>query len=100
MTPNAESLPVWATGSGEFWTRLREIVREELVELDRLAPSPLLTLEEAAKYFRCSTRHLRRLRTEGLPCVMLGESPRFERDAVVAWLRARDAQASERCWRA
>jgi len=90
MTPRgSESLPVWATESGQFWTRLREIVRDELAALDQLARDSLLTLEEVAELCRCSTRHIRRLRSEGLPCMMLGESPRFERDAVLAWLRTR-----------
>jgi excisionase family DNA binding protein len=93
---DAESSPAWATTSGQFWTHLREIVREELAALDTRAPDSLLTTEETAQLLQCSPRQIRRLRGEGLPFVLLGESPRFERDAVLLWLRAGVGQASER----
>jgi excisionase family DNA binding protein len=68
-------------------------LRRLLSELVLPPPQPeheaLLTLEDLARTLRCSTRHIRRLRGEGLPVVMVGEAPRFERDAVLAWLRAR-----------
>jgi excisionase family DNA binding protein len=56
----------------------------------------LLTTEGVAQLLGCSTRHVRRLRKDGLPVVWLGDAPRFERDAALEWLRARSVQASKR----
>jgi excisionase family DNA binding protein len=81
--------PAWTLSEREFWERQREIVRDALSELLPSSPARLLTLEETAQLLRCSPRHVRRLRSEGLPVLMVGEAPRFERDAVLAWLRAR-----------
>jgi hypothetical protein len=67
---------------------LRGAARSDVVaELETL-----LTQEDAARFCRCSVRHFRRLRDEGLPTLWLGESPRFERDAVLAWLRSRSVK--------
>ena len=55
-------------------------------------PQPLLTQEETAQFCRCSVRHFRRLRDDGLPTLWLGESPRFDREAVLAWLRMRSVK--------
>ena len=83
--------PAWSLTEDEFWPRLREAVREELAALADSSPG-LLTVQEAARMCRCSTRHLLRLRAEGMPVVMVGESPRFDRDAVLAWLRSRSSK--------
>jgi excisionase family DNA binding protein len=88
----ASPRPAWSLSEVEFREVQREIIRDALTELLPTVPTPLLTLEETAEFFRCSTRHIRRLRREGLPAVMLGESPRFERDAVLAWLRSRSVK--------
>lgn len=63
-------------------------------------PETLLTQEEGARFCRCSVRHFRRLRDEGLPTLWLGESPRFERVAILAWLRARESTRPEPTGRA
>jgi excisionase family DNA binding protein len=79
--------PAWSLSEAEFWEKHREVLREELAEIARPNGGALLTSDEAAQLCRCSTRHLRRLRDEGLPVILLGDSPRFEREAVLAWLR-------------
>jgi excisionase family DNA binding protein len=86
------SRPAWSLSEAEFWQRQREVIREALAELAMPAGGALLTVEEAAQLCRCSTRHIRRLRSEGLPVVLLGQSPRFERDALLAWLRVRSVR--------
>jgi predicted DNA-binding transcriptional regulator AlpA len=56
----------------------------------------LLTIEEAAKIARCTTRFLEnsRRRGEGPPIVRLGvRSIRYEKAAFVAWLQAKVAGA-------
>jgi excisionase family DNA binding protein len=87
--PNAKAAPVWSLTAEEFWTQLRELVATEVAAAVSQEPAPLLTFEEAAALCKCSTRHLRRLRSQGLPVVMLGESVRFERDTLLNWLRTR-----------
>jgi excisionase family DNA binding protein len=90
VAPNrAPERPAWSLSQDEFRELQREVIRQVLAELLPCVPTGLLTLEETAELFRCSTRHVRRLRHEGLPVVWVGESPRFERDAVLAWLRTR-----------
>jgi excisionase family DNA binding protein len=87
--------PVWAIPQDEFWQRHREAIREELASLLGSLAAPLLSLDETAQLCGCSTRQIRRLRLEGLPTVMVGEAPRFERDAVLAWLRARAGRTTK-----
>lgn len=81
--------PVWSLSADDFWRQLRGLVAAELSLITSKRPTALLTLEEAAALCKCSTRHIRRLRTLGLPVVLLGDSLRFEPDAVLQWLRVR-----------
>jgi hypothetical protein len=55
------------------------------------APSALLDRTGLAKALQCSLPSIDRLRREGLPQLTIGDAPRFEIDAVLAWLRARSA---------
>lgn len=57
------------------------------------APQLLLTKHELARALQCSPSTLDRLRKEGMPVVMLGESPRFEAAAVTDWLRVRGSHS-------
>ncbi|MCC6525111.1 MAG: helix-turn-helix domain-containing protein [Polyangiaceae bacterium] len=70
---------------------LDEAVAPVLEQLTARGPEPLLDTEGACLLLGCSPPTLRKLRAEGLPVVMVGDAPRFERDAVLAWLRARGA---------
>lgn len=81
--PKPSGAPVWSLGADEFWAKLRALVVAELTLIAGQRPTALLTLEEAAALCKCSTRHIRRLRTLGLPVLMLGDSLRFEPDAVL-----------------
>lgn len=70
---------------------------EELVELvrsaisDAIACEPhrpaLLTTDELARELQISVSSLRTLRQRGLPTLQVLGSPRFELEAVMAWLR-------------
>jgi len=69
---------------------IRESIREALIEQAPMEPLPaLLDRNEIARQLSVATSTLDRLRREGLPCVMIGNSPRFELSACLEWIRAR-----------
>jgi hypothetical protein len=73
---------------------VRTAVREELrAALDELVPREtgprLLDVDGCCAMLGCSRAKLHRLRTDGLPTIMVGDSPRFVADDVISWLRAR-----------
>jgi excisionase family DNA binding protein len=51
--------------------------------------STVLTTQELAEHLKCSTKTIERLRVQGLPHFKVGDSPRFELAAVLAWLKER-----------
>lgn len=79
--------------AGSLDALLRRAVREELEEvMTSIATSPrpaLLDTAELARELSTSEGTIRRQRKLGLPTVMLGDSPRFDLDEVLAWLRSR-----------
>jgi hypothetical protein len=54
----------------------------------------LLDRRGLASMLGCCVDVVDRLRSEGLPELHVGDSPRFEPDAVLAWLREREATRS------
>lgn len=74
---------------------LRPVIREEIERAleEHAAGEPLspemLTVEQICAVLQVSRATLHRLRREGLPTVMLGESPRFRKAHCLAWLEAR-----------
>lgn len=84
-------------------TELIVVNRDELVAIVAEAvaaarstqdtPNPkALTQAQLCKQLSISVPTLHRLRQEGLPFFRVGDSPRFDADAVHAWLRARGAE--------
>lgn len=71
-----------------FIQKLAESVVERITDqFAEVAPTnQLLTTEQLAERLQCSPRTIYTLRQRGLPCLMLGESPRFEFDAVREFL--------------
>lgn len=51
----------------------------------------LLDRNALARALGVSPSSVARLRRDGMPCVMIGDAPRFELDACLAWLRMRPA---------
>ncbi len=49
------------------------------------APEALWTMEDVARYARCSLRHVSKLREQGLPYRKLGHLVRFSPEAVKRW---------------
>ena len=66
-------------------TEIREAVESALTDLFE-PPPPWLTLDELAAHFRCSRTTVNRWRSQGMPHVMVGESPRFQLEPVTQWL--------------
>lgn len=78
---------------------VRVVVREELeaVLADRnqtssISPA-LLDRQGIASALGVSAGTVDKLRRDGLPCIMVGDSPRFETAACLEWLRARRSGA-------
>jgi hypothetical protein len=72
---------------------VREAVAEALVEHDAGATAApvLLDREGLAAALGCSVATVSRLRAEGMPVTHLLDSPRYELERVLVWLRARNA---------
>jgi hypothetical protein len=79
----------------EFADRIRAELRQALAAqpqppADAPAQQPsLLSITVLGRELQCSRATINRLRAEGMPCVMVGDSPRFARDRVLAWLESR-----------
>lgn len=58
-----------------------------------LAAPRLLDRAELALALDCGAGLVDKLRRQGMPCVYLGDSPRFELEACLEWLRTRKAAA-------
>jgi len=76
---------------------IREAVFDAFTELEAgmrnsAEPAPaLLTVDQLCAAVQTSRATLHRLRSEGLPTIMLLDSPRLRLADVVAWLEARTA---------
>jgi len=69
---------------------VRMAVAEELAErLPQQAPA-LVDRRGLAAELGCGVDTVDKLRREGLPTIMLGDSPRFQLAAAVEWLKGRN----------
>jgi hypothetical protein len=74
---------------------VRDEVREALTEAlaDRASSKPAPTLLDRAglaNALGCSLPHVDKLRRQGMPCIRLGDVPRFELARCLEWLRGRE----------
>lgn len=69
-----------------------EAVAAALAEHQPVASPRLLDRQALAEMFGCSLPTVDKLRAEGMPELRVGDSPRFEREAVLGWLRSRGQQ--------
>ena len=75
---------------GEFAERIVAAVAEQIAPLlERPASPRLLDRRGLAQALDVGVDTVDKLRREGLPTVMVVESPRFELDVVIEWLRGR-----------
>lgn len=68
---------------------VRAAVADALAEHEPAAAPTLLDREACARMLGVSLGTLDRLRREGMPELRVGDAPRYEADAVIAWLRGR-----------
>ncbi|MBK8994595.1 MAG: helix-turn-helix domain-containing protein [Myxococcales bacterium] len=61
---------------------------------DTAARPALLDREQLASALQISLGTLAKLRRDGLPELAVGDSPRFDLEEVLAWLRARRGETS------
>lgn len=73
-----------------------EAVATALAEHQPVASPRLLDRQALAETLGCSLPTLDKLRAEGMPELRLGDAPRFERQAVLEWLRTRSQQQKGR----
>lgn len=73
-------------GAERAFERFAESLSEHTLE------SGLKTRAGLAKRLGISLATLNRLRQQGMPCVMLLDSPRYDYDEVLAWLKSRGSR--------
>lgn len=66
---------------------LHRVVDDALAEHQAQPRPALLTQEELSRELGISSRSVFSLRQDGLPTVLVGDSPRFELADVLAWLK-------------
>lgn len=54
----------------------------------------LWTIDDVARYFKCTTRHVRNLMANGLPCCYLGRLIRFEPNQVRSFIQSKPRLAA------
>lgn len=67
-------------------------VEKALAEQREDVTAALLDRASIARRLGVGTSTVDRLRREGMPVIWIGDSPRFEADACVAWLREHSQQ--------
>ena len=99
MTPQPKPLTGTELAVTLTAEQLRGLVREAVVDvLEQEGPNMrprLLTRQQAAQALGISPSTLQKLQADGLPSVRIGESPRFELDRCLEWLRDRTRQREQ-----
>lgn len=86
--PGDERLAVTLT-LGDLRELLREATLEIIGEAVGAPPPRLLDRNGLAVSFGCSASLVDKLRREGMPCIMVGCSPRYEIEVCLSWLQTR-----------
>lgn len=79
----ADGAPAFTVTRGE----LRELVREAVREATPPPAPPALDREGLATALGCGVTLVDKLRKQGMPSFRLGDSPRFELERCLEWLR-------------
>lgn len=89
-----DNAPVVMMTRAELKALVREATEEARAMAERAAPvSVLLDRNAIASALGCSATTVDALRKRGMPWVRLGESPRFELEDCLAWLRGQKGEA-------
>jgi hypothetical protein len=90
--PGGDNVPGWTLTVGELGALVRGEVAEALAS--RAAPPPALLDREALSIaLGCSGSMVDKLRRGGMPHLRLGDSPRFELERCLEWLRQKEGAA-------
>ncbi len=85
--PGNDNAPAVTLTRGELGGLVRQAV-EAALEAERATRLPLLLDREGlASALGCSSSLVDKLRRRGMPSVRLGDSPRFELEACLGWIR-------------
>jgi len=87
-----DTTPAFTVTRGELRALVAEAVAEAL-EAERPGPPALLTRQQLASVFGCSPSLIDKFLRQGLPCIRLGDSPRFQVEAALEWLRSGERKA-------
>jgi hypothetical protein len=68
---------------------VRAAVRAEIEQMGGAVQPRPLDRAEIAGALGCSTAQIDRMRTKGMPCILLGDSPRYFVSECVQWARER-----------
>lgn len=73
---------------------VKRAVQEALVEQQQEPPPALFDLAGIAQRLGIGITTVNRLRREGMPCVFIGDSPRFDLTECLRWIREREPAAA------
>lgn len=82
----SDGAPAFTVTRGELAAMVRQAVASALEAIGARPPA-LLDREDLAAALGCSSSLVDKLRRGGMPCVRLGDSPRFELAACLSWIR-------------
>ena len=81
---------------GDLMSLIKNTVQDVFIENQSNDVRPeLLDRTEAARALGMSTGMLDQLRKNGMPCVRVGESPRFRVADCIAWLQRRSTEGGK-----
>lgn len=83
----AHEAPAFTLTAAELRALVSSAVSDALAKDRPRALPKLLDRNGLADALGCSSSQVDKLRLRGMPCVRLGDSPRFELEACVEWLR-------------
>lgn len=90
--PEGESEPAFTLTRRELRTLMEDAVTMAVGAIALAADRPaLLDREALAAALGCSSSLVDKLRRQGLPTLKFGESPRFELDRCLEWIRKQGA---------
>lgn len=85
--PENDTAPAVTLTRGELGALVRGAVDAALEALHASKPPALLDREGLAAALGCSSSLIDKLRRRGMPTVRLGDSPRFELESCLGWIR-------------
>jgi hypothetical protein len=88
LAANDGNVPAFTLTSAQLEAVVLRGVSRALAEQGPAEPAPrLLDRVALARALGCSPGMVDKCRREGMPCVRVGDSPRFEYEDCIAWLR-------------